>query len=178
MYPRLQELEYKHCDAFLAAMEDYASGDPSTFALRYIRSKPWDREEFVQFVGDCEKERLDWRPGPGKVSVTHYVLVERQGQICGLGRMRFPLTSETEIEGGNLDFDVPPFFRRQGYGALTLNRMLFEAVRAGLARVLVTAPADDQGMNKVIRKNRGVLRDKIESPTSDRLISRYWIHFR
>lgn len=178
MFPRLEELQIKHSDAFLTAMKDYASDDPSTFVARYTRHRPWDAMEFITFAKECEKQRMDWRPGPRHVSITHYVLVEDDGQIRGIGRMRFPLTPETELEGGNLDFDVPPRYRRQGYGALTLNRMLFEAVRAGLARVLVTAPTTDQGLNKAILKNRAVFQDKVKSSATGQEISRYWIHFR
>lgn len=178
MYPTLEEIEAKHRDAFLIAMKDYASHDLDTFAARYARQRPWDADEFTAFVKECEKQRMDWRPGPKGVSVTHYLMIESDERICGIGRMRFPLTPETEMEGGNLDFDVPPSQRRQGYGALTLNRMLFQAVRAGLARVLVTAPSSNQGLIRAIEKNRGVLESQVQSRISGQQISRYWIRFR
>lgn len=178
MYPKLEELSLHHQVAFLVAMEDYANHDIETFNKLYRQKSSWDAKSFQKFVSECNKQRMDWRPGPNKVSTTTYVLLESQDTICGIGRMRFPLTAKTENEGGNLDFDVPPSKRKQGYGALTLNRMLFEAVRAGLARVLVTCPTQNHAAIKCIEKNRGVLKDKIAGPTGTDSISRFWISFR
>lgn len=167
---QLQELSPEHEHAFLEAMADYESGDPATFAALYKRK--WTAKEFSAYVKATEKERMDWRPKAGKTSVTHYVLLDGSGRVCGLGRMRFPLNDSIEREGGNLVFDVPPRLRRQGFGALTLNRMLFEAVRAGLARVLVSCPAAHTAARKCIEKNRGELESEADG------IARYWIRLR
>jgi predicted acetyltransferase len=59
--------------------------------------------------------------------------------------------------------------------------MLFEAVRAGLRRALVTCPAEDPIARKVIEMNRGEWLDVVPSidPSSAGVqMARYWINFR
>jgi predicted acetyltransferase len=166
----LEMLEGRHQDSFLKLIQDFAVGDRATFA-KIFGDQTWDANAFQKFAKECEKQRMDWRPKAGKVSLTHYVLCEG-AEVCGYGRLRFPLDAKSEKDGGNLEFYVPPSKRKQGYGTFTLNRMLFEAVRAGLARALVTCDAKDAGARKCIEKNRGELIDE-NSP-----VARYWIRFR
>ena len=178
MYPKLEEIGLHHQSAFLNAMSDYEQNDPKMFKILYPQKDSWTTKAFAKYVAECQKQKQDWRPGPNKISTTTYVLLESQDVICGFGRMRFPLTDKTEKHGGNLEFDVPPSRRGQGYGALTLNRMLFEAVRAGLARVLLTCPTAQLAAIKCIEKNRGVFKDEIYGLEDLPPISRFWINFR
>lgn len=159
----LQELATEHEDAFLRMTREYPDHP--------LYGRSWTSLSFRAYLKDCEKQRQDWRPKGGDPSVTRYVLVDG-GEICGNGEMRFPLDEEIEASGGNLVFDVPPAKRRQGYGPLVLNRMLFEAVRAGLARVLVTCPAEQAEARKCIELNRG----ELEGIVGGR--ARYWIRLR
>jgi predicted acetyltransferase len=164
-------LESQHEAEFIKAIQDFAKSDKGTF-LKLFGDQAWDGKAFQKFVKECERQRMDWRPKAGKVSLSHYVLLDG-GEVCGYGVMRFPLDEESEREGGNLEFYVPPSKRRQGYGALTLNRLLFEAVRAGLARALVTCPTADEAARKCIIKNRGQIIEDGPSTTA-----RFWIRFR
>jgi predicted acetyltransferase len=178
---QFEELNAKHEAAFLEMIADYLRDDPETYALLYKRPRPWDSGEFKRFMKECQAQKMDWRPGPRKISVTRYVLLDGNGTICGNGLMRFPLDERFEYEGGNLLFDVPPSRRGHGNGAFVLNGMLFEAVRAGMARVLVTCGASDQAAIRSIEKNRGELIDVVpskESVSRGKKISRYWIRFR
>src|ERR1700754_4033596 len=120
----LELLDARHEDLFLKLIQDFAVADKATF-WRVFGDQTWDVKAFQKFARECEKQRMDWRPKAGKISLTHYVLCDG-GEICGYGRMRFPLDEKSQREGGNLEFYVPPAKRKQGYGALTLNRMLFE----------------------------------------------------
>ncbi len=167
----IEQLAGPHQDQFLLLIRDFAENDKKNF-LRLFGDKSWDSKSFLKFVKDCDKSRMDWRPGADKVSLTHYVLRDH-GVICGYGRMRFPLNEETEKHGGNLEFYVPPAKRGHGYGALTLNRMLFEAVRAGMARALVTCNAYDTAAIRCVENNRGELIDD-----GDKITARFWIRFR
>lgn len=166
----LVELGPEHEKAFLAMIADYSAKDRPNMEALY--GGDWTQLTFRNFVKASEKAKMDWRPKAGKVSTTRYVLVDDKGEICGNGVMRFPLDAKVEASGGNLIFDVPPSKRKQGFGALTLNRMLFEAVRAGLARVLCTCEKDNKGAMRVIELNRG----EFESESKGR--SRFWISFR
>lgn len=178
---QLQELDIQHEAAFLEMIADYMKGDPTTYEKLYKSAKPWDSTRFKAFVKESQQQRMDWRPGPNKVSVSRYVLVDDTGKVCGNGIMRFPLDEKLEREGGNLRFDVPPSRRGQGLGALVLNGMLFEAVRAGMARVLVTCNADHASAVRAIQRNRGELENTIESKepgNEGKQVARFWIRFR
>lgn len=175
---QIDEISEKNAPAFLAMIEDYKSNDTSTFAEFYERS--WSEKEFAKFVKEAQKLKQDWRPGAGKISVTRYVMLGKFGEILANGTMRFPLDEMTEVDGGNLHCDVPPKLRHHGYGSYCLALMLFEAVRAGLRRVLVTCPEENAFARKMIEKNRGVLQDIVSSNHPARKghpIARYWIQF-
>ena len=172
----LEELAAEHEPLFLAMT---AEADPSRDDF-FGQSKAWTPAIFQKFVKETQKLRLDWRPGPNKVSVTHYVMREKGGPICASGLMRFPLDEKTtEIDGGNLVCYVSPSLRQRGYGSYCMSLMLFEAVRAGLSRVLVTCLASDKWARRMIEKNRGTPQDTVESKSrKGEKIARYWINFR
>lgn len=175
----LQELDSGHSNCFLAMIADYEKNDEVGFAKLYRRARPWTAFEFRAFLKECEQQRLDWKPGPNRTSITRYVLLDETGSICGNGVMRFPLDEKTDVEGGNLSFDVPPSKRGGMNEAHVLNRMLFEAVRAGMARVLVTAPSSDQKAIEAIEMNRGEFENEVPAISeAGKTIKRYWIRFR
>jgi predicted acetyltransferase len=177
---RLEELSEEHATAFLDMIADYQAGDMYEYEKQYARKTPWGPAEFRKYLSERQKERLDWRPPAGKTSVSRYVLLGESDKILANVVMRFPLDENTEIDGGNLLCDVPPSLRKQGYGSYGLALSLFEAVRAGLRRVLVTCTEGDMASRKIIERNRGVLQDVVESKTVGRKgtkICRYWISF-
>lgn len=167
---KLEAIAPQHESIFLKMLDDFAKGDRATL-LTLFKEADWTPAQFKKYVSQCEKERMDWRPGPGKISLSHYLLVDH-GVVCGYGRMRFPLP-DGDGRVGNLEFFVPPSQRGQGYGALTLNRMLFEAVRAGMARALVVCESRNGAAQKCIEKNRG---ERVEFSAPEHL--HYWIRFR
>lgn len=172
---RLEELAIHHKAGFLKLVSE---DEPSSL-LPQVAS--WNEFEFAKFLRLAEKQRLDWRPGPGKISQTYYVMFDEKEEISALGFMRFPLEADTENDGGNLICEVPPTKRGRGHGSVCLSLLLFEAVRAGLRRVFVTCPESDLAARRVIEKNRGVLLDVTPSTRADRkglAIARYWISFR
>ncbi len=175
---QISEVGPEHESAFLTMVEDYAKNDPANCAALYQRK--WNTKEFAKFVKDCEKQKVDWRPKAKQTSITRYVMLGKSGEILANGVMSFPLDATTEVDGGNLFCDVPPSLRRKGYGSYCLALMLFEAVRAGLRRVLVTCIESDTAARRMIEKNRGVLQDIVESTDPRRKgqsIARYWISF-
>jgi predicted acetyltransferase len=174
----LEELSEKHESGFLQMLLIYQLKDPVTFATLYDRGVPWSKAEFKKFLKVIAAEKMDWRPKARKTSLTRYVLTGADGVICGNGLMRFPLDSETEINGGNLRFDVPPDQRGKDHAALVLNGMLFEAVRAGMARVLLTCEPRESAVIRAILRNRGELQDTVTDKKTGLEINRYWIHLR
>jgi predicted acetyltransferase len=175
---QLDELNEEHESAFLAMLADYKSGDANSLALYYPKKIPGNSLEFKKYVKELSKLRLDWRPGPNKISITRYIMQTPDGRILANGLLRFPLDEATENDGGNIVCDVPPSLRKRGYGSYCLALMLFEAVRAGLRRVLVTCDAESVGARKMIEKNRGTLDSVVESTSREGVkIVKYWINF-
>lgn len=166
---QLEPLGLQHERPFLRLIEDFALHDRPVYDELFAMAKSWDSKRFGKFVADCERERMDWRPKAGKVSVSHFVLMDGE-EACGYGRLRFPV--EIEGETGNLEFYVPPSQRRKSFGIHTLNRLLFEAVRAGLARAMVVCAANNTAAIKCIEYNRG------QRVKSDSDLARFWIRFR
>jgi len=164
---QLKELSLDHEKTFLA------SGFESLQESLILSPAVATAAQFRKFVKESGKQRLDWRPGPNKASITRYVLLDSQGKMRALGMMRFPLDEKSESNGGNLVCEVPAEMRRQGFGSMCLALLLFEAVRAGLRRVLVSCPANDQAARRMIEKNRGQL-ERIDPATG---VARYWIQF-
>lgn len=173
---RLEAISLEHMNAFIQMMHDYASQDPQALALEFPSLRAWDAGVFREYVNRCERERLDWKPGPGKTSLSRYVLLDHQA-IIGHALLRFPLDESSSVEGGNVSFSSPPSFRGGLNEVYTLNKMLFEAVRAGLARILVTCAEDDVMRRQAIEMNRGEYENTVLSPSGIR-VRRYWIHFR
>jgi predicted acetyltransferase len=178
---QIVELSAEHEDAFLQMIADFEKGDSNWLHYRYGQSKTnWDAARFRKYVKECAAQKFDWRPGPKKTSISRYVMSGPDGKILATGWMQFPLDETTEIDGGNLLCDVPPSLRKHGYGSVCLSLLLFEAVRAGLRRVLVTCLASDNGARRTIELNRGQFLDEVQSNHPARegtKISRYWINF-
>jgi len=170
---RFEEIDLTHAPAFLEFVRDVRAHDPPTFAAMLAPSQDgdWNDLSFAAFVRNCERERLDWRPKAGRTSITSYVAIDGE-DVVGFGRLRFPLTPALEANGGNVVFTVPPARRGRGWGTLTLNRLLFEGARAGLARALVTCAADDEITRRCIERNRG------ESAGLYRGREKFWIPLR
>lgn len=169
---RLEELSLEHEAVFLNARL------PDPAASLIVAKKLSDPGQFRKFVKDSAKQRLDWRPGANKTSITRYLMLDQSGQICALGVMRFPLDEKSDFECGNLRCEVPLDLRGRGHGSMCLALLLFEAVRAGLRRVLVTCHAGDAAARRVIEKNRGEFDGYATLPGQELpKYARYWISF-
>lgn len=184
----LSEIELKHEGPFLAMIEDYRKSDPDSLQFLFSadsknsesKNLDWTQVRFRQFLKEAESAKLDWRPKAGKVSITRYLWLGEDGSIQANALLRFPLDGKSEIDGGNLFVSVPPSRRGKGFGSYCLALLLFEAVRAGLRRVLVTCPAVDESAKRMIEKNRGVFLDEVDSThhlRSGTKIARFWISF-
>lgn len=176
---RLEEISLNHMIPFIAMIGDFQENDPQALSRIFPSPTKWDAAAFRKFALACEKERLDWKPGPNRVSRSHYVLLEEDGNVAGYAIMNFPLDEQSEVEGGNVRFFCPPSKRGGMNEAHTLNKMLFEAVRAGLARILVTCFEGDEAQRQAIEMNRGEYQDSVNSISDpSRQVRRYWIRFR
>jgi predicted acetyltransferase len=99
----------------------------------------------------------------------------RGDRIVASSRLRHELIPVLLLDGGNIGYEVRPSERRRGVGRELLRRMLDEARRIGLRRVLLTTETTNLGSIGVIRANGGEFADTSVSPNTGRILNRYWI---
>jgi len=106
---------------------------------------------------------------------TFWMMKDDKRTIFAVSRLRHVLNEVSVKEGGHIGYDVPPSYRRQGFGTELLRLTLKEAALIGLKRVLVTCDFDNVGSAKIIIKNGGILENQMVSDYSGKLVNRYWI---
>lgn len=163
---QFEELSTTHAAPFLKFVADLRDFDRATFDHYFQRE--WSPEEFKTYVRECAAERLDWRPKARQVSRTRYLMTDDQG-VAGFAVLQFPLGDQVEA---NFQFIVPPSRRGRGFGTLTLNHLLFEGARAGLARALVACATANTVARTCIERNRGQLDQEVNGQAF------YWLRLR
>ena len=172
----IHEISEEFSSAFVDLMVELMKDDPATAQRFFPQKIGWTKKQYEKFLKDARAEKQDWRPKAGKTSVSRYLMTNPQGALLAYGQMQFPLDDAAEKDIGNLVCVVAPRLRHQGFGSYCLALMLFEAVRAGLRRVLVVAASDDLYARKMIENNRGVELDELKNSEGS-LVTRYWISF-
>ncbi len=107
-------------------------------------------------------------PGPT------YWLLNDEGRIVGMSRLRHRLNDALLIDGGHIGYYIRPSERRKGHGNAVLALTLVEARKLGLTRVLLTADSDNAGSVGVIEGNGGRREDE-RVDDSGVLYGRFWI---
>lgn len=123
----------------------------------------------VQQFSDANRVPEGWVPG------TEFWLDDGAGEIVACVRLRFWLTPALEAEGGHIGYDVRPAARGRGFGTAALRLVLPEARRRGIARVRLTADADNPASIAIIERNGGVLSGEVISERTGKSIRQYWI---
>lgn len=90
---------------------------------------------------------------------------------CYIGTVmiRHELTPRLRRDGGHIGYHVVPGQRRRGHATAMLAAACAWCRDLGLARVLVTAEADNVASRRVIQANAGVLEGEADG------VVRYWI---
>jgi len=131
-------------------------------------------EDFEAYLAEVRRFEDAATVPPEWVRCTELCL-EAAGEIVGCSRLRFELNARLELEGGHIGYDVRPSMRRRGFGKSILRLVLVEARRAGLARVLVTADADNEPSLRIIQSNGGVFAGEAVSMKTGKWVRRYWV---
>lgn len=158
-------------DAFLEMSGDYRRAGES----RYQQAEGWTLERFERFVAGLADHARGIGLQPGASPVITRWLVDGDGRIAGVVRLRTVLTEELLNEGGNIGYDVPPSRRRQGFGTELLRRALEMARAHGLARVRVTCDADNEPSRRIIERCGGVLAGQGISDDDGTPVLQFWI---
>ena len=164
-------LSLAHQEAFQRMLEDYESHDPPNGNF-YARG----RQDFPAYVRSLEHEEQGINLRAGWVPCSHRWLVEDSGAIVGIVRIRHNISSQfLAEEAGHIGYDVPPTFRRLGYGIACLQAGLEQARSLGLERVLLCADTSNPASWRTIEHCGGVLEVERYSAHYQTLVRRYWI---
>jgi predicted acetyltransferase len=112
------------------------------------------------------------RPDEGRVHCTYRWIVERDRVLGGIA-LRHELNERLLREGGHIGYGVRPSARRQGMASWALAKMLAEAKKIGLERVLLVCADENVASARTIERCGGILEDVLH--TEQGPLRRYWI---
>ncbi|MFF5180463.1 GNAT family N-acetyltransferase [Micromonospora sp. NPDC000316] len=108
----------------------------------------------------------------GQVRCTYRWIVEDDRVLGGIA-LRHELDDHLLWATGHVGYGIRPSARRRGVATWALGRMLDEARRLGLDRVLVVCAADNVASAKTVERHGGVLEGVRDSDLGP--ARRYWI---
>jgi predicted acetyltransferase len=154
--------------AFSQMLDDYDAHDPGN-GSRYAAARP----DFIAYVQNLHE---DERGFVGVVPCSHRWLVEREGAIIGVVRVRHHLNTDfLATEVGHIGYDVPPSQRGRGVAVVALNAGLDHARELGLAQVVLYADTDNPASWRTIERCGGALESEHYSSYYQCLVRRYRI---
>ena len=161
----------KHESAFVAMVADFDAHDPQHAGF-YAAAKT----DFARYVRELLDEERGVNLKEGWVPCTHRWLVEPNGAVVGVTRLRHHIdTPFLASEAGHIGYDVAPSSRGKGYGVLALEVALREARRLGIDRVLLVADESNAASRRVIERCGGELEAVVFSQHWNQRVCRYWI---
>lgn len=155
-------------EAFMNMLADYNAHDPEN-GSQYAAAQSGFLS-YVQNLNDDEKGLI------GTVPCTHRWLVNNDGAIVGVVRVKHHLNSEILAnEIGHIGYDVPPAHRRKGYGVLALRTGIDIAKEVGLTKIVLYANTDNSASWHTIERCGGLLDAEKYSAYHQCLVRRYLI---
>jgi predicted acetyltransferase len=129
-------------------------------------------EGFAAWVARLTDEADPAKPlAPGRMRGTCRWIVEDDRVLGGIG-LRHESNAFVEW-AGHIGYGIRPSARRRGLATWALGRMLDEARKIGLDKVLVVCAANNEASAKTIERNGGVF-EEIRAIEHGR-VRRYWI---
>ncbi len=96
--------------------------------------------------------------------------------FIGRVNIRFRLTDDLRVWGGNIGYAIRPSFREKGFGRHILALALPVARESGLRGALLTCLSTNKASIRVIEANGGQLAETGPHPTlPEQTVRRYWI---
>jgi predicted acetyltransferase len=165
---RLVKPNKKYANSWYNALKEFNAENADGFWN--IPFPPKDFEEYQQRCSDHSKGKnlpANW------VQASTFWLIDND-KFIGHTNIRHELTKKLKNYGGNIGYYIRPSERKKGYGTKILELALKKAKKIGLNKVLITCSDNNIASQKIIEKNGGKLRNKVE--TKDGLIRRYYIN--
>jgi len=130
---------------------------------------------FDLYIKNLQRECLEHKGSSGAAPCSVFWMISPKNDICGISRLWHYLTPDTEIEGGQVGFDVPPSLRRRGLGTMLLKLTAERALELKIQRLLAACDWDNFGAIGVIKNNGGKLENTVVSKSTGKKIMRFWI---
>lgn len=165
---KLVEPTLKYEDTWLAAIKEF--NDEGARGFWNVPKPPTDINGYIKLTRNHSRGKdlpEYWVPS------NTYWLIDNE-KFVGHVNVRHKLTDALKIIGGHIGYFIRPSERRKGYGYKILELSLEKAHEIGLKKVMVTCNDDNIGSQKVIEKNGGVLKDKVQTE-DEGLVRHYWI---
>jgi len=162
----LEAVEPRHRAAFEEMAREFRGHGDERFASVL---EDWDA-----YLAATQRSRLGLDLPADRVQQTSF-LAFSGSQLVGCVRLRHRRIEVLERDGGNIGYEVRPCARRQGYGRTILARVLEEAERIGLQRVLLTADTENLASIRIIEGAGGIRTGNSVSHHSFRAMARYHI---
>lgn len=152
-------------------LDDFDTHDPHNTAF-YAPA----RENFKLYVRTLVDEEVGRNLPEGLVPCTHRWLIEPNGAVVGVTRLRHRLDTPALAENiGHIGYDVAPSKRRRGYGHLAVNVALAEARKLGIARALLYIDEGNLASRATAENAGGMLQSVVWSEFWQDRICKYWI---
>jgi predicted acetyltransferase len=163
-------MEYK--DSFLKGAAEISAEGYRSFLKAFV-----DENNFQQYCDTVNNLSMGIGLKHGKVSETSFWLIDDDGNFVGHTSIRHELSDTLLSFGGHIGYIIVPSYRGKGYGKKILELCLFEALRIGLPRVLMTCDSSNAASARIIEKNGGIFENEMRSDTRNPW-RRYWIELK
>jgi predicted acetyltransferase len=158
-------------DGLEAFLIEVGRGETGFGGTDFEASKETLRNFLQRLIDRSEGRNL----GSGFVPFTTYWLLDDDGAVVGISRLRHELNDELLYHGGHIGYYVRPSARGKGYGTSILALTLIEGRKRGIDRLLLTVDSNNVPSIRVIEANGGVLKDERIWEETGLPFRRYWI---
>jgi predicted acetyltransferase len=157
-------------ESFLVALKSYRAANEGVYVALYSPAAA----DFDAYLRSMAAEEAGRDLPEGYVPCSHRWLVTPKREVVGVVRVRHRLSWMNELVGGHVGYDVPPHFRRLGYGRLCLSHGLDRAHEVGISDVLVTCSPENVASRKIIIEQGGIFEREVATDKEGPKL-RFWI---
>ena len=143
--------------SFKEALFEYMAHRVEEFSYPKLTTEK-DVKAYLRRVADYEKGKVPEHHVPSSA----FWLVDGQ-QYLGSGDVRHHLNDQLRRLGGNIGYAIRPAGWGRGLGTTNLALLLNEAKKLGIQRPVITCFDENIASYKVIEKNGGILKGKVEN---------------